>query len=190
MVDGDYVSLEPYTEEGHFYCDVTGTGAGTATIRATCDDDTYAEKEILVTSNTRITSVTFSDLYDQNTIVDGDEIDLDDNNIQIRFDKGSGGSAPQYYTNGFAVRLYAKSTLTVHSANENVKTINSIKFYQPSSSPGTNSMSSDVETLDWGNREWGNTTGEDVTSVTLTEGGTSGNVRFTGIEVTYTTNEE
>ena len=120
------------------------------------------------------TSVTFSDLYSSNTSVDGVSISLD-SNVSVTFAKASGNTAPQYYSTGSSVRMYANNTLTVSSS----KTITEIVITF-GSSDGSNAITADVGSYSSGT--WSGSS----TSVIFTEGGSSGNRRIASISVTYT----
>lgn len=197
VIEGDgEVSLDPYTEEGQFYCDITGVAAGTVLIRATCEDGTYDEKEITVIGGggggTEYTeSVTFSDIYSVDTVVDGTEIDIGSKGfIQLRCDKSGGGSQPKFFMNGGEIRIYGSNTMTVHLMDGANGYIKSIRYVVTSAQKA---FTSDVPTLEWNGAQttsvWSNTAGTDVTSVTITAESGSGNTRFKSVEVTYQIND-
>ena len=117
-------------------------------------------------------SLTFSSLYKANTNVDGTPIEIA-NGLTVTFNKASGSTAPQYYTSGSAIRLYAKGTMVFNSTVGNITGI-TLSF---GSSDGSNAISSNVGTFSSPN--W---TGS-ADSVTLTVGGTSGNRRIAGVSV-------
>jgi len=116
-------------------------------------------------------TITFSDLYSSNTTLDGDEIK--GTNFSITFNKRSGGTATQYYTNGNAVRWYGGGTLAVASTTKKIVKIE-ITFTQTA-----NSVSTDVGTYSSGT--W---TGS-ASSVLFTQSGTSNHCRISAIAVTY-----
>lgn len=118
-------------------------------------------------------SITFSDNYSQNTVVDGTAIKLN-SDVSVTFAKGTGGTAPQYYVTGTAVRMYAGNTMTV-TASENITKIE-ITF---GTSDGQNDITATPGTFE--SPVW---TGE-ATSVVFTEAGSSGNRRIAAITVTY-----
>ena len=124
-------------------------------------------------STTTTAKVTFSSLYSANTIIDGTTITIDEN-VSVTFNKGSGGTAPQYYQSGTAVRFYAQNNFVVSST----KTITKITITY-GSSDGTNAITASPGTFS--SPDW---TGS-ATSVTFTEGGSKGNRRIAAIEVTY-----
>ena len=119
-------------------------------------------------------SITFSDLYNANTVVDGTSISINDNtNTTVVFAQENGNYAPQYYANGTSVRCYPKNTMTISSS----QAITNIVFTF-GSSDGSNTIS-----VDEGNYSAGTWTGNE-NSVTFTIGGTSGNRRIAGMSVT------
>ena len=121
-------------------------------------------------------SVTFSSRYNANTALDGIAISIIDG-ITVTFNKGTGSTAPQYYTSGTAVRWYAKGTLVVSSS---IGDISSITLTY-GSSDGSNSITASPGTFS--SPTWSGS----ASSVTFTQGGTSGNRRIAGISVTYST---
>ena len=115
---------------------------------------------------------TFSDHYSSNTVLDG--VTVNATNFSMTFNK-NGGTAPQYYTTGTAVRWYAKNKMTISSTN----TITAITFTF-GSDDGTNEITADVGT--YSNDSWSGS----ATSVVFTVGGTSKNRRLAAVTVTYT----
>ncbi len=115
-------------------------------------------------------TITFSDKYSANTVVDG--VSIDGTNFSVTFNKRDGGTATQYYTNGTAVRWYGGGTLVVSSTN----TITQIEI---TFTQTANSISTNV-----GNYESGTWTGS-ANSVTFTQSGTSGQCRISAIKVTF-----
>ena len=93
--------------------------------------------------------------------------------VTVAFDKGTNSITPKYYSSGNAVRLYAGGTLTVSAA----EAITGITFTY-GSSDGSNELTCDVGTFE--SPTW---TGE-ANEVIFTVGGTSGNRRFSKVEVT------
>ena len=122
-------------------------------------------------------TVTFSDLYNANTTVDGTDISVVDG-ITLTFNKRSGGTATQYYTSGSAMRWYGGGTLDVASTIGNITAI-TITYTQTA-----NSVSSNVGTYTLSSKT-GSWTG-DATAIKFTQSGTSGHCRISKIEVTYT----
>ena len=94
------------------------------------------------------------------------------NNVSITFAQASGQNPPKYYTNGTAARCYAGNTITV--AAENITKI----AFTFGDSDGSNAITSDVGSFT--SPTW---TGM-ANSVVFTIGGTSGNRRIAGINVT------
>lgn len=116
--------------------------------------------------------ITFSDKFSANST---ELTDISINNeVSVSFAKGSGSTAPQYYTNGTAVRWYAGNTMTIKASS----TITSIEVVF-GTSDGTNAISTDVGT--WSSPKW---TGSSNT-VVFSEAGSSGNRRIAGLIVTY-----
>ena len=124
---------------------------------------------------------TFSDYYDSNTTLDGVVISLD-NVISATFNKANGSTAPQYYTNGTSVRWYAKGTLVIDASNATISNIE-IAYTRNDNSVTANVGSYSHPTGSSGNGNWSGS----ASSVTFTQGGTSGHDRVSAITVTYTT---
>ena len=145
----------------------------------------YTEDGVTKTTSYTITvgtgggseTMTFSSLYSSNTVLDGTVIN--GSNFTVTFNKRSGGTATQYYTNGYAVRWYGGGTLLVSGKSGKKITGVVINFTQTansiSASTGTYSLANNVGT--WS----GN-----ASSVTFTQSGTTGQCRISSIEVSYT----
>ncbi len=125
-------------------------------------------------------TMTFSELYDSNTTIDGTTIN--GTNFSVVFTKRDGGTATQYYTSGSAVRWYGGGTLVVSAKGG--KTITGItlsfggtKANAITASPGTYTDGSANGTGTWAGS---------ASSVTFTQAGTSGQDRISAITVTYT----
>ena len=125
------------------------------------------------TGGTKTVKVTFSSLYSADTEVNGKVIAID-GNVNVQFNKASGSTNPKYYKNGTSVRFYAKGNFIVSST----KTITKITLTY-GSSDGSNAITASPGTFTSPN--W---TGS-ASSVTFTQGGSSGNRRIAAIEVTY-----
>lgn len=123
-------------------------------------------------------TMTFSELYSGNTVLDGTVIS--GTNFSVLFNKREGGTSTQYYTNGSAVRWYGGGTLKIDAASE--KTITGIKINY---SQTANTVSASVGTYALSNNVgiWSLSSG--AKSVTFTQSGTTGQCRITSIEVTY-----
>jgi hypothetical protein len=68
-------------------------------------------------------TITFGELYSENTLLaDVSPITVD--GVSLSFSKGEGSTAPQYYANGSAARIYKNNTMTVSAA----KAISKIVF--------------------------------------------------------------
>ena len=98
-----------------------------------------------------------------------------DDYITATFDKGSNSNAPKYYTSGYAIRCYGGNNFTIASTAGNITKI-VLTF---GSSDGSNDITTEPAT--YSNGTWNGT----ASSVTFTVGGSSGNRRIAGIEVTY-----
>ena len=119
--------------------------------------------------------VDFSTLYSADTDVSSTTFSVVEG-ISLAFNKGTGSTAPKYYTSGTAVRLYAKGTMTVSSTIGKITKI-TLAY---GSSDKTNTISvncGSFSTPDW--------TGE-ADEVIFTIDGTSGHRRIKSVEVTYT----
>ena len=103
-------------------------------------------------------------------------IDKTISNVTFAFAKNTGSTAPQYYSNGTAIRAYGGNTITITAPSE--KKITNVVFTF-GSSDGSNAI-----TTDGGTYSDGTWTGE-ANSVKFTIGGTSGNRRIASITVTY-----
>ena len=95
-------------------------------------------------------------------------------NFTVTFDKGTNSNAPKYYTSGTAIRCYGANTFTVASES----TISQIVLTY-GASDGSNEITAAPGTF--ATDTW---TGS-ANSVVFTIGGTSGNRRIKGIEVTF-----
>ena len=114
-------------------------------------------------------SVTFSDIYTSNTVVEDISIAIG-THTSVTFTKG--GSDTQFYTNGNAIRWYGGGSCVVASDAGNITGIT----FTFGSSDGSN----EIEAEGYVEPTW---TGE-ASSVTFTQSGTSGNRRIAGISVT------
>ena len=115
-------------------------------------------------------TLTFSSRYSSNTVLKGQTVQATNFNVSFAGD----GTSAQYYTNGTAVRAYAKNTFTVSSNNTIVKVV--ITF---GSSDGSNTITTDI-----GSYQNGTWTGSSK-SVKFTVGGASGHRRISAITVHY-----
>ena len=119
--------------------------------------------------------VDFSTLYSADTDVSSTTFSVVEG-ISLAFNKGTGSTAPKYYTSGTAVRLYAKGTMTVSSTIGKITKIT--LAYGNSDKTNTISVNcGSFSTPDW--------TGE-ADEVIFTIDGTSGHRRIKSVEVTYT----
>lgn len=118
-------------------------------------------------------SITFSEKYSENTVLTDEVIKINED-VTVTFAKGSGSTAPQYYSNGTAVRWYAGNTMTV-SSSQNITKVE-ITF---GTSDGTNEISANTGSFE--SPVWTGSAG----SVVFIEAGSSGNRRIAGLTVTY-----
>ena len=118
---------------------------------------------------------TFSQHYNANTVLTDVEIAFD-NSITGTFGKGDGSTAPQYYTNGTAVRWYGGNTLNITASNATISEI-VLTYTQKNKS-----VSTDVGTYNHDNGTWSGS----ASSVTFTVENGSGHNRVSVIKVTYT----
>ena len=129
-------------------------------------------------------TLTFSEKYSANTVLDKVTVDIDPV-VTATFAKANGSTNPQYYTKGSAVRLYAKNTVTIAVSDEYkiesiVYTMGSDQFQSGSSSDcGTFDFTSSANEASW------TAPATNTTSVTFTNGGTSGNSRLAAVKVVY-----
>ena len=119
-------------------------------------------------------SITFSELGFANSAdVTTSQIAIDDN-VSVKFEKGTNSNGCKYYTTGTSVRCYGGAYFTVSSTS----TITEIVLTY-GSSDGTNEITTDVGTFD------GSTWTGSSSSVKFSIGGTSGNRRISAITVSY-----
>ena len=95
--------------------------------------------------------------------------------FSVTFNKGTNSNDPKYYTSGSAIRAYGGNYFTVSSTTKTIEKI-VITF---GSSDGSNAITTDEATYQNGTWEGS------ASSVTFTIGGTSGNRRIAGLEITY-----
>lgn len=101
--------------------------------------------------------------------------DVSQGDIKVTFAKGSGSTAPTYYTSGTSVRVYAKGTFTVTASGNKISKI--VLTY--GSSDKTNAITTNVGSFST------NTWTGDAESVIFTIGGTKDHRRIKSITVTY-----
>lgn len=136
-----------------------------------------------LTAGSTTVDMTFSTLGYSNA-QDVTEVKVDDV-ITLTFASGSNSNSPKYYSTGNAIRLYGGNKMTVSAESGYV--ITEFVVTTPTGSNALNSSSSVTEgtlSISGGTGTW---TGNNVSSVTLTQGGTSGHARLQTISVTYTT---
>ncbi len=117
---------------------------------------------------------TFSEHYSANTTLTDVAIAFD-NSITGTFGKGEGSTAPQYYTNGTAVRWYGGNTLAITASNATISEI-VLTYTQKNKN-----VTTDVGTYNHDNGTWSGS----ASSVTFTVESGSGHNRVSAIKVTY-----
>lgn len=160
-----------YTHDSDAPNDLFSTASGTVTANAHYYA-VYADKTTI--GGTTTESVTFSDRYTEDTSVETTAIAIG-TNTTVTFTKGS--SSSKYYANGTAVRWYAGGTCVVSSSSTNITQI-TLSF-------GTSDGSNPI-TANCGSYENGVWTG-DTSTVTFSQGNSTGNRRIAGISVTIGT---
>ena len=126
-----------------------------------------------------VSNYTFSEHYSANTTLDGVAIALDDN-VTATFNKKSGGTATQYYTNGTAVRWYGGGTLAINAGSFTISAI-TLSFGGTKNNAITASVGTYTDGAANGSGSWSG----GASSVTFTQAGTSGQDRISAISVTY-----
>ena len=122
--------------------------------------------------------VTFSDLYTANTVVSDKSMNIGDD-ASVVFAKGD-GTAPQYYTNGTAIRTYAKNTFTITCTYA----VLNITLTFSSDVADDNKPTCNAGTYTQTTKQLGEWSGE-AKSIVFTVGGSSGHVRISAIEIQY-----
>ena len=117
------------------------------------------------------TSVTFSERYSSDTDLNGTQINFDDSNVNVVFNKGGGQSTPMYYNKGTAVRCYANNNFVISAGTYSITSITLTYTYSAE-------VTTNVGTFD------GTTWTGNSSSVTFTLGD-SGQRRISSISVTY-----
>ena len=157
---------------------VTGVSEGEAIATATCKNGTKATYTIKVNKLvTQVnTSIDFSSKgYINKQVITSAEID---SKTTIIFDKADGTTAPTYYENGKAIRLYSSNTFTI-SLNDSYKKLTAIVFTF-GEDDGNNAITADVGSFS--SSKW---TGV-AQSVTFSIGVSSkNNRRLVAVDVTY-----
>ncbi len=176
IVPSNPEACEGYTFVGWWTTTLAANNTETHTwvsdFTATGDQDYYAVyRHNEGGSGSGTESVTFSDMYDENTVVEGSAISIG-SHTSVTFTKGS--TDTQYFINGNAIRWYGGGTCVVASDAGSITEI----VFTFGNSDGNNTISADK-----GIYSSGTWTGE-TTSVTFTQDGTSGNRRIAGISVT------
>lgn len=105
--------------------------------------------------------------------------------VTFTFDKGTNNNGPKYYTTGKAIRFYGSNTLTI-SVSQGYE-LTSVVLTTPTGNNAVNAESTVTNgtiAIDGGTTTL--TANANVSSMTMTEGGTSGHARIQSIVVNYT----
>lgn len=105
--------------------------------------------------------------------------------VTFTFDKGTNSNGPKYYTSGKAIRFYGSNTLTI-SVSQGYE-LTSVVLTTPTGNNAVNAESTVTNgtiAIDGGTTTL--TANANVSSMTMTEGGTSGHARIQSIVVNYT----
>ena len=123
-------------------------------------------------------TMTFSELYNGDTSVEGETIN--GTNFSVVFTKRNGGTDTKYYSNGTAVRWYGGGTLTVSATSGKTITGITINF-----TTHANAITANVGSYTDGSANGSGVWTGNASSVVFTQAGTSGQDRITSITVTY-----
>lgn len=156
----------------------TNSGIGTMVLTDGTVDFTITFDQANKSTTGGEETMTFSDLYNSNTTLDGTSID--GTNFSVLFNKRNGGTATQYYTNGTAVRWYGGGTLTISAASGKTITGITINF-----TTHANSVSANVGDYTDGSANGSGTWSGSAEEIVFTQSGTSGHDRITSITVEY-----
>ena len=162
--------IEDATDEGYGYYVIFSESVSAQIIYVTGDFfyiDFYADVSIIGES-----SVNFSEAGFENTEV-VEKVELG-NGTLIEFNKGSASVAATYYENGEALRVYAKSAITITAPTGEM--LQSVTLVYT----GSNSITASSGTIS--NGVWTAPSGG-ASSVTFTIGGTSGHLKVSEISV-------
>ena len=170
---------------------VTPLSVGVTTITATfAGNDVYSGNESFYTltvsdSDPAVSAMyNFPEMYSSNTVLTDKKLVKEE--ITLIFEKAQSQTAPQYYTNGSAVRAYAGSTFTI-SGGAKCAYITKIDITFGTDDSNNNGITSDKGTYtekDGASGSWVAT--DDLTNeVKFTIAGTSGNRRIQTINVYY-----
>ncbi len=108
--------------------------------------------------------------------LDGESDTVD--GVIIEYARVSGSNAPQYYYNGYNLRIYNSSTMTFTAPSG--KKITAIDFSQGTVTWASGKMSGDSGSVNDSTKKWTNSTGASKVVITIT-----GSFKFTDIVVTY-----
>jgi len=176
--DQSWITVLDMSTEGNIVLDVQSNdgAARSTTVTVTYGDAitktvTVKQEGVASASGGKVSYV-FSDHYSADTLVTNIELNAD---ISAVFAKGSGSTAPKYYVNGNAVRVYQNNTLTLSGA-----TITKVVITTTTSNHGTWKDGSTTLTTSDAVTTWeGNTTNLTLTQTNKTQ------ARITKIEVSY-----
>lgn len=173
-VNGKYtVSAENLTNGATYYLYVKVSSVDDGYLAPTAFSDAFEVAPVASNPVPNDETITFSNLYSENTKLNG--VTINGDNFTIQFNNG-GGTAPQYYSNGTSVRAYANNTFTVEAKDSHKIASIVLSF---GSGDGSNPITTDSGT--YSNGTW---TGSEGT-VVFTVGGSSGNRRIAAVTVSY-----
>ncbi len=108
---------------------------------------------------------------------------VDKSPVTIKCDKGSNNNAPKYYNSGTALRLYGGNTMTISVPSGYV--LDGISFTTGSSNAFNSASTASTGTFNVSGAKWTPDASEPTSSVTFTQGGSSGHVRIETTTITY-----
>lgn len=156
--------------------------AGKAVITAkTAESDQYVKSEASITVQVLDDGETYVMWVAKDHCTDQEQMAASynaDDNVTISYAKGSGSSAPKYYTNGEGARIYLNNTLGIDVPEGYA--IESIILTFDGSNTGKLTSNVETYTLEGSVGTW---TGKQIGGVIFTAGGTA---RIKTIEVLYT----
>lgn len=153
-----------------------GTASYTLTVSAgsqggeTTDPDPTPDPEQPSTSTA---SIDFTKLYSANTTLTNLSYTIGDATLTFG---NTGNTKPQYYSNGSAVRFYGNNEMTISSDKNIVKIV-----FTFTTKPTSNNSSFTPGTFDYDTSTWTGSTN----SIQIKNTASSGNWRFSKIDVTY-----
>ena len=127
--------------------------------------------------------------YTNGTVVDGNTIKIDDN-VSFVLQKGTGSTAPAYYTSGSSLRWYGGNTLTITPSNNfSIKTIVITTTSTSYTFTEGNTKVSNATVSGLGSKTVTLTPTNGSENIVLTNTASSGHARIQSIKVTYVSAE-